>query len=120
MDELLRLAEAAREEVVGLARDLVRLETVNTGMMPTGGETVAAEFLAGVLRRGGIAEVELLGRDPERANLVAWLPGSDARSRLLLLGHSDVVPAGDRSLWTHPPFAAEIRDGRLYGRGAAD
>lgn len=120
MDELLRLADGARDEVVGLARDLVRLETVNTGVMPTGGETAAAESLGSLLRREGIADVELLSRDPDRANLVARLPGEDLRSRLLLLGHSDVVPAGDRSLWVHPPFGAEIAGGRLFGRGAAD
>src|SRR5271154_3937328 len=39
---------------------------------------------------------------------------------LLFNGHIDVVPPGERSLWTHDPFGAEIADGRLYGRGAAD
>jgi len=39
---------------------------------------------------------------------------------LLFAGHTDVVPPGDAAAWTHPPFAAEAADGRLYGRGAAD
>jgi succinyl-diaminopimelate desuccinylase len=51
-------------------------------------------------------------------NLVAVIgSGSPA---LVFAGHTDVVPPGDPSLWTHPPFAAAIRDGRLYGRGAED
>jgi acetylornithine deacetylase/succinyl-diaminopimelate desuccinylase-like protein len=120
IDRLLTLADGARDEIAGLARDLVRLETVNTGVMPTGGETEAAEFLRAFLRRHGIHDVALFARDPARANLVARLPGRAPRSRLLLLGHSDVVPAGDRQQWQHEPFGGEISEGRLYGRGAAD
>ncbi len=120
LHHLLQLADESRDEIVGLARDLVRLETVNTGTMPTGGETAAADLLREFLRRGGIEEVELLARDPARANLVARLPGHSEEARLLLLGHTDVVPPGDVSLWAHDPFGGEVDGGRLYGRGAAD
>jgi succinyl-diaminopimelate desuccinylase len=46
--------------------------------------------------------------------------GATRGRHLLFAGHTDVVPPGDAALWTHPPFAAEIADGRIYGRGAAD
>jgi len=51
-------------------------------------------------------------------NLYARL-GSEAPN-LCFAGHTDVVPAGDVSAWTHPPFAAEIADGEMWGRGAVD
>ncbi len=53
-----------------------------------------------------------------RPNLVATLPGSGGGQSLMLLGHADVVSPGDG--WTGDPFAAERRDGKIYGRGAAD
>jgi acetylornithine deacetylase/succinyl-diaminopimelate desuccinylase-like protein len=114
-----RLAEAHRDELVGLARDLVRIDTTNTGAMPTGNETEAATYLAGILRAAGI-DAEIAGRVPERGNLLARLPGRSGRTALVLASHSDVVPAGDASQWTQPPFQGAIEDGHLLGRGAAD
>jgi acetylornithine deacetylase/succinyl-diaminopimelate desuccinylase-like protein len=110
-----------QEELVTLARELIALDTVNTGVMPTGNETLACEWMRARLVSGGLDDVAILARDPSRGNLVARLPGErEGRSRLLLLSHSDVVPVGDRALWSRDPFGGEIEDGRLYGRGAAD
>jgi len=119
-ETLLSSVDAARDEIVELTRALVALETVNTGEMPTGNETIAAEFLRGKLVQEGILDVEVLGRTPERGNLIARLPGSSGQSRLLLISHSDVVPVGDASTWTRAPFGGEVVDGRLYGRGSSD
>ncbi len=102
-----------REEVIGLARDLIRLDTSN----PPGNETPAAELVADRLTAAGV-ECELVGPDRERLNLVARIGGGDGPS-LMLMGHTDVVPA-PRANWTVPPFEARIRDGQLVGRGAAD
>jgi succinyl-diaminopimelate desuccinylase len=55
---------------------------------------------------------------PDIANLYARL--GDGGPHLMFAGHTDVVPVGDEAAWTHPPFAAEIQDGILYGRGAVD
>lgn len=93
---------------------LLRLDTSN----PPGNETRAAEYIRDVLEREGIA-VEMFARDPDRANLVARLPGSGARRPLLLMGHTDVVTV-DPSKWTHPPFGAARDGGYVYGRGAVD
>jgi acetylornithine deacetylase/succinyl-diaminopimelate desuccinylase-like protein len=103
-----------REEVVGLARDLIRLDTSN----PPGNETPAAELLATYLRPAGL-ECELIGPDPARLNLVARLEGAGDGPSLGLLAHTDVVPAPAAG-WTVPPFEGVLRDGRLIGRGAAD
>jgi acetylornithine deacetylase/succinyl-diaminopimelate desuccinylase-like protein len=117
--EFRRVAEQHEEETVALARDLVRIDTTNTGVMPTGNETEAATLLQKVLRAEGI-DAEVRGRVPERGNLLAALPGRSGRTGLVLLSHTDVVPAGDPSQWTHPPFAGVVEDGYLHGRGAAD
>lgn len=102
------------QEVLALARELIRVDTTN------GNETAAAEVLAAYLEPFGV-EVELVARDPRRANLLARLPGAaGADGSLALVGHLDVVPADPRD-WTHPPFAAVVDDaGYLYGRGAVD
>ncbi|HZT33901.1 MAG TPA: M20/M25/M40 family metallo-hydrolase [Bryobacteraceae bacterium] len=94
--------------------ELVRLDTTN----PPGNETRAAEYLKRVLDAEGIP-AEILGGDPARMNLVARLHGSGTGRPLLLMAHSDVVPA-DAAQWSVPPFSAEIREGFLYGRGAQD
>jgi len=114
-----RIAEQHEEEILALARDLVRLDTTNTGVMSTGNETAVATALAAALASHNI-ETEIDGRVPERGNLFARLPGQSGRARLVLASHSDVVPAGDAAQWTHPPFGGEIADGHLHGRGAAD
>ncbi|MDR7542654.1 MAG: M20/M25/M40 family metallo-hydrolase [Armatimonadota bacterium] len=119
-DRVLREADAARDEALELASALVRFDTTNTGVPDSGHETQVAEFLDRYFRRGGIRDVHLLGRSPSRQNVVATLPGRTRRCGLLLMCHSDVVPAGDRSLWKSDPFAPTLRGGRLYGRGAAD
>lgn len=106
------LGDRARRYLI----DLIKLDTTN----PPGNETRVAAYLRSVAAANGIA-CELLGKDPSRLNFIARLP---ARSRsgqrsLLLLAHSDVVPA-DRSQWTVAPFAAVLKGGYLYGRGAQD
>jgi acetylornithine deacetylase/succinyl-diaminopimelate desuccinylase-like protein len=111
---------AAADEVVGICRDLLRIDTTNTGdPRTTVGERVAAEYVAGKLTDAGI-EVELHESAPKRANLIARIPGADrSRGALLVHGHLDVVPA-DASEWSVDPFSGEEKDGYLWGRGAID
>src|ERR1051325_650058 len=114
------MTDTAVDEVTGLCQDLLRIDTSNTGdPRTTAGERVAAEYVAGKLTEAGI-EVVLHESAPPRANLVARIPGADrSRGALLVHGHLDVVPA-DASEWSVHPFAGEIRDGYLWGRGAVD
>ena len=110
----------AADEVVGICRDLLRIDTTNTGdPSTTVGERVAAEYVAARLAEAGIESV-LHESAPKRANLVARIPGSDrSRGALLVHGHLDVVPA-DASEWSVPPFDGVEKDGYLWGRGAID
>src|SRR5215212_8667280 len=112
--------EDTADEVVGICRDLLRIDTTNTGdPRTTVGERAAAEYVAAKLAEAGI-EPNLYESAPKRASVVARIPGADrTRGALLVHGHLDVVPA-DASEWAVPPFAGEERDGYLWGRGAID
>ncbi len=103
-----------RAEAVDLLQRLIRLDTVN----PPGNETRAAELLRAYLEDAGVA-CELYAKAPERANLVARIPGRGDGKRLLLLGHTDTVLA-DAAEWTLDPWSGEVRDGEIWGRGALD
>src|SRR6202007_2636089 len=96
-----------------LLQRLIRVDTTN----PPGNETAAAELLREYLEANGL-ECELIAKVPERANLVARLPGGDGPS-LLFLSHTDVVLA-EPAEWSVPPFSGELRDGEGWGRGALD
>lgn len=102
-------------EVTDLLRDLIRIDTSN----PPGRETPAAMLLKDYLEANGVA-CELVARDPDRANLIARIPGTGEGPSLALLGHTDVVPA-DAEDWRHPPFDAHMDDdGYVWGRGSVD
>ena len=103
-----------RDEATELLRELLRLDTVN----PPGNETRAAELLRDYLEDAGV-QCELLAKVPERANLVARIPGSGGGKRLLLLSHTDTVLA-DPEEWTVDPWSGDLRDDQVWGRGALD
>ena len=105
----------AEDEVVDLCRDLIRIDTSN----PIKPERPAAEYVAEKLTDVGLTP-ELFESEPGRASVVARIEGSDSsRGALLIHGHLDVV-AADKSHWQVDPFAGEIKDGCLWGRGAVD
>src|ERR1044071_3665808 len=109
-----------RWSVEELCAELIRFDTTNLGDGKSLlGERAIAEFVAGHLSDAGLTPA-LLEREPTRTNVVTRVPGSDpALPPLLVHAHLDVVPA-DASEWTVPPFAGEIRDGFVWGRGAVD
>ena len=104
-------------EVVGICSDLIAFDTSNYGDEPGPGERKAAEHVAQLLDEVGI-ESEVFESEPGRTSLVArW--GGDVGEPVLLHGHLDVVPAAAED-WTVHPFAGEVRDGVVWGRGAVD
>ena len=100
---------------IALARDLLRCPSVT----PTEGGALA--LIERALQEAGFAvhrvTFEEPGTDPVE-NLYARI--GDTAPHLMFAGHTDVVPPGDEAKWTHPPFASQIADGMLYGRGAVD
>src|SRR5262245_48119916 len=108
-------------EVVGLTRDLLRLDTQNAIGHHDGNETLVARHLAEYLGDAGI-DCELAARQDHRPNLLPralGTGGSPSPSRAFV-GHADVAPVAARD-WTHPPFEGVLDDtGYLYGRGVLD
>lgn len=106
------------EGVVAFTAELVRIESVND---PATGrsEAPAAAAVAERMRAFGWTPV-IEEVTPGRPNVICTVEGGRPGPTLLFEGHTDVVTEGDRSAWTHDPFAAEVIDGRMYGRGTAD
>jgi acetylornithine deacetylase/succinyl-diaminopimelate desuccinylase-like protein len=114
-----QVAEQGLDEVVELCRDLIRIDTSNHFDGSGPGERHAAEYVAHRLDEVGIG-CTILEPAPGRTSVVARIAGRDrSRPALLLHGHLDVVPA-DPHDWSVAPFAGEIHDGFLWGRGAVD
>lgn len=101
------------KEAVEMLQDIIRMRTENDR------ETEVAVYLQQLLKVHGI-ESQLVELEPGRSNLVAEIQNGASDKVLGLSGHMDVVKAGNHDLWQHDPYAAEIVDGKLYGRGATD
>src|SRR5919109_2631662 len=106
--------QALGPSAVELLGRLIQTNTVN----PPGNEGVAQEFLRERLTSAGF-ECELLEAEPGRANLVARLRGAGDGPTLALLSHVDTVRA-DPEEWTFDPWAGDVADGWVRGRGALD
>jgi acetylornithine deacetylase len=122
-----------RDEIVAVAQDLIRTPSRNTP--PVGEESACQQYIAAYLRRAGLpADLYEPDQVPGLTTHPAYWPGRDYRDRpnvastqigrgggrsLLLTGHVDTVVCVPAA-WSAPPFAAEIRAGRLYGLGAVD
>ncbi|MCU1593002.1 MAG: hypothetical protein JWO12_394 [Frankiales bacterium] len=108
-----------QDEAVEILRDLIRFESVNDGTGQGKGEREAAEYVAEKLSEVGL-EAHVFEAARNRTSVVARIEGEDSsRGALLIHGHLDVVPAQPKD-WTYDPFAAEVADGCVWGRGAVD
>ena len=107
------------DEALRICQDLIRIDTSNFGDNSGPGERKAAEYVAASLAEVGIQST-IYESDSGRASVVArWGNQNSDRPGLLIHGHLDVVPA-QSSDWQVDPFAAEVVDGYLFGRGAVD
>jgi succinyl-diaminopimelate desuccinylase len=115
-EEAVRAAvdEVDPDEVLRFARMLITTPSENPG----GTEDDVAEVAMGILEDLD-GSPRIVRGEAGRPSVIARI-GSADRPALAWNGHLDVVPAGDPETWRHPPFGAEIVDGRLVGRGAAD
>jgi succinyl-diaminopimelate desuccinylase len=112
------LERIKESEVVGLTQNLLKIDSV---VRPEKGiyEEEVSQYITEYLKKLDF-KVEIYEVEPKRPNVIAVLEGSEEGKCLLFEGHTDVVTEGVASKWTYPPFAAEIHDGRIYGRGACD
>lgn len=133
-EQLSEWIDQRQDELYALLSDLIQINSENFGSH--GNETDCPTCIAGLCRDLGL-ETELYsplelegftehpdyraGRHLEnRLNVTACWKGREDRNGLMLMGHHDTVPIGDRSLWTVEPLSGEIRDGKIWGRGACD
>jgi len=115
LDPVSAVADRAAADVIDLCRNLLRIESTNPGA----GERRAAEHVAALLTDLGL-DPHVYESEPGRTSVIARVQGADrGRDALLIHGHLDVVPVQAED-WTYPPFAGEIADGMLWGRGAVD
>lgn len=107
------------EETLDLLQRLIALGSVNDLTPDSGNEEAAADLFESFFD-GLPVEVERIEPHPGRTTLVVTLRGSDPSAQpLTFLGHTDVVPV-DEKHWTHPPFAGQISEGSIWGRGSVD
>ena len=108
--------EIDNEFLVRTLADLVRINSINPGLVPDGsGEAEIGAYIAETLRRCGL-EPKIYELEPGRLNVVTVLKGTGGGRSLMLNGHMDTVGVEGMT----DPFSAEIRDGKLFGRGAYD
>jgi acetylornithine deacetylase/succinyl-diaminopimelate desuccinylase-like protein len=106
-------------EVTDLLQHLIRNACVNDGSVGSGHEDRSADVLASYLSGGGL-DIERYEPAPGRTSLVARIEGRNPQApSLLLMGHTDVVPANPDG-WQRDPFGGELVDGEVWGRGAVD
>jgi len=121
LDDVWAVINATPDRVVALTQDLVRIPSVNPKFEAQQGlnnETGVSQLIAARLAVLGMQN-ESWDVFPGRPNLVSTLPGSEEKS-LILCGHIDTVPVGNRANWTVDPFGGEVKDGKIFGRGTVD
>ena len=125
IDSLTRRTHEAFPAIRTDLETLVRIPSVSAPAFDQDQVRASAEAVAGLLREAGMPQVDILTAttpdgDVSRPAVVAHRPGPAGAPTVLLYAHHDVQPPGPAERWTGEPFAPQERDGRLYGRGAAD
>jgi acetylornithine deacetylase/succinyl-diaminopimelate desuccinylase-like protein len=108
------ITELESQETLTHLKNLIRIDTTN----PPGNEILACRYLKDIFDKEGIP-AQILEAAPGRANIIARLKGDGSQKPLLLASHLDVVPV-ERDKWSVDPYAAEVKDGFVWGRGAVD
>ena len=113
-EEVYELAKSRSQELVKLVSDLIRIPSEN----PTGTQREVVDFVKKYLSDAGIS-CEEVSCNPDYPCVLAKI-GKDEGFSVILNGHVDVVPAGDRSQWDYDPFSGEVTDKLILGRGTSD
>lgn len=101
-------------DLIALCQRLLQTPSVN-GVHPEAG---VVDVLHAAAQDLGL-HAQISAKEPTRPNVIVSTH-ADGETGLLLVGHTDTVPSGDESAWTHPPFGGVLANGRIYGRGAVD
>lgn len=112
MDNILNLKE---ENALKILSQLIRIRT----LLPRGDELDMVKYILSLLPKDKF-KIDIIENGPNRASMVATLPGRNRKNKIAFVGHMDTFSAFDEDLWQHPPFAADYVNGSLYGRGASN
>lgn len=104
-----------KEIALEILSQLVRIRT----LLPRGDELDMIKYILSLFEKDAL-DVKIIDNGPNRASLVATLPGTRRDKKIALAGHMDSFPVFGEDTWAHSPFAADYIDGRVYGRGAAN
>src|SRR5271166_4795779 len=118
-----QLTVAVRQVLPSVRADLerlVRIPSVSADPAAAPQLQASAAEVAALLRQAGLPEVDVLTVDGGQPAVLGRRPGPPGAPTVLLYAHHDVQPPGQRADWDSDPFEPAVRDGRLYGRGAAD
>lgn len=116
VSDLLERADSARHELISNTQALVRIPSET----PPSDTRAAARAAADMLSTLDQVSTTIHTSEPPIDNLVATLRATRPGKRLILNGHLDTYPVGNRSDWTDDPYSGAVRDGKIFGRGAAD
>lgn len=125
VEALSRVVHDSFDATLASLKDLVSIPGIAWPSFDPSELDKSAEAVAALVKATGMEDVRILRCDksdgtPGGPAVVARRPAAEGKPTILLYAHHDVQPPGDRGLWDSEPFSAEERDGRLYGRGAAD
>src|SRR3954449_8459839 len=110
----------AAAEARGVLEELVRIPSISASPEHAGDVDAVIARVAGLATEAGAATTEIVRSGAGQPALIASWPAPEGAPTVLLYAHADVQPTGSLAEWTSPPFEPTEREGRLYGRGAAD
>lgn len=114
LEEIMRLAEAAYDEVAEITSELIKFNSAH----PDGFTDEVIEYIKVYCDEHDI-ENEIFAEDLKKPNIVVKIKGTGLK-KILWVGHVDVVPEGKTENWTYPPYSGMIADGCVWGRGSSD
>jgi len=115
-EQIKRATDSRRDEIIDFTKELIRTPSENPG----GNEAEVGKIVVEKLKELGITDIQVLEKNPGRPNVLAKLHGFQKEPVLMLNAHIDTKPVGERDPWSVDPFSGTIRNGEMYGRGAAD
>ncbi len=118
-ERVLGAVDARHDELIRRCRRLLQIPSIDRESSPPGDTTEVHRYARGDLKVPGVEQTDVTVREG-LPNLIATVSGAGRGPHVVLNGHFDTYPAGDRGRWTHAPFGGELVDGRIYGRGAID